>query len=65
MKGDKELLTEEFREYFVGIKENQFGFEGLVLDKNKIEKVYNERVLIEKPSLEEIVLYFTRGNGCA
>ncbi len=65
VRGAKELLTDEARDYFIGVKENKFGFEGLVEDKHFAEEFFDGRVVIEKPGLEEIMIYFTRGNGCA
>jgi ABC-2 type transport system ATP-binding protein len=65
VRGAKELLTDEARDYFIGVKENKFGFEGLVEDKHFAEEFFGGRVVIEKPGLEEIMIYFTRGNGCA
>ena len=65
VKGAKELLTEETRDYFVGLRENQFGFEGLVADKQMMGKAFGDRLIIDRPDLEEIMLYFTRGNNRA
>ncbi len=63
VKGKKELLDSNTRKYFIGIKENSFGFEGLVNDKQKIRRLFKEQVIFEKPSLEDIMLYFTRRNS--
>jgi ABC-2 type transport system ATP-binding protein len=60
VKGPKELLGTSGREAFVSIKENKFGFEGLSKDKQKIKTLYKDKVIIEKPQLEDIMLYFTR-----
>lgn len=37
VKGSKDVLNEDTKKYFVGIKENKFGFEGLVKDKKQIK----------------------------
>lgn len=60
IKGPKDFLTEETRPLFVGLRESQYGFAGLVADK---ETIKDGRVVIEKPSLDELMLYYTRGNG--
>ncbi|WP_221760728.1 ABC transporter ATP-binding protein [Bacillus salinus] len=60
VKGAKQLLTEEVKDYFVGIKENQFGFEGLVQDRALINKAIKDSVIIDKPTLEDIMLYSVR-----
>lgn len=61
VKGDKALLDRDIREEFIGIKENQFGFEGLVSDRHRAQKIFQDHALIEKPCLEDIMLYHTRG----
>jgi ABC-2 type transport system ATP-binding protein len=60
IKGAKDLLDPEVRKNFIGIRENQFGFEGLILDKQKAKRLFREHAVIEKPSLEDIMLYYTR-----
>lgn len=60
VKGTKEFLTEQKRKNFISIKENQFGFEGLAKNRDSINKFNNNGIIIEKPSLEDVMLYFTR-----
>ena len=62
VKGPKELLDSDIRKEFIAVKENHFGFEGLIADKEKARKIFKESIVIEKPTLEDIMLYFTRGN---
>ncbi len=62
VKGGKELLDGTTRKSFVGIKENQFGFEGLTKDRIQARKKFGDRIIIEKPTLEDIMLYHTRRN---
>ncbi|HHY90533.1 MAG TPA: ABC transporter ATP-binding protein [Clostridiales bacterium] len=61
IKGDKNLLNQENRKYFIGLRENQFGFEGLIRNKDKLNRDFANQVLIEKPSLEDIMIYYMRG----
>lgn len=56
----KELVSESNLGEFIGIKKNQYGFEALVQDKEKIKKLYGDKVIIEKPALEDIMIYYTR-----
>lgn len=58
VKGNIELLDRDIRKNFIGIHENKFGFEGLVNDRDVVKMISDERVIIEKPSLEDIMLYF-------
>lgn len=62
VRGARGLIRDEDRAYFIGIRENRFGFEGLAKDRKRIRSAYGDSVVIEKPSLEDIILYFTRGN---
>lgn len=57
VKGRKELLNSQTKEIFVGVDENSFGFEGLVTDRGEAKKVLGDEIIIEKPSLEDIMLY--------
>jgi ABC-2 type transport system ATP-binding protein len=61
VKGGLELLNGETRKEFVGIRENSFGFEGLTRNINKIKKLFGNKILIERPSLDDIMVYTVRG----
>ncbi|MEG6569673.1 phenol-soluble modulin export ABC transporter ATP-binding protein PmtA [Thermoanaerobacterium thermosaccharolyticum] len=60
VKGSKELIDSEIKKNFVGININKYGFEGLAYNKNKVKRIFGEKVVIEKPTLEDIMLYHTR-----
>ncbi|MEW5784198.1 MAG: ABC transporter ATP-binding protein [Bacillota bacterium] len=60
VKGARELLNTDFKDHLVGVRENRFGFEGLIKNKEAVKRLFRDSVVIEKPSLEEIMLYFTR-----
>lgn len=61
IKGEKELLLDKnFKDCIIGIKENQFGFEGLTKDKNNALKYVAGKGKIEKATLEDLILYYTR-----
>lgn len=62
VKGDKKLLTSENRKDFVAIKENSYGFEGLTKEVNKLSKAYGDKLVMEKPNIEEIMLYYIRSD---
>ena len=61
VKGKKELLDDETKKIFISIDENTFGFKGLVNNKNKAYEIFGEEVLYDKPNLEDILTYYTRG----
>jgi ABC-2 type transport system ATP-binding protein len=60
VKGPKELIRSNGSKGFVGIRENQYGFEALVQNKEEFRKLYGDKVVIEKPTLEDIMVYYTR-----
>ncbi|MEK6266792.1 MAG: sodium ABC transporter ATP-binding protein, partial [Clostridium sp.] len=62
VKGGKELLDNDIRREFVSIKETNFGFEALTKDILKARKIFNGKGIIEKASLEDIMVYTVRGN---
>lgn len=59
VKGGIEDLTEELREKLIGHKSSSYGFEGLISSKDK--KYINENLLLEKPSMDEIIVFYIRG----
>jgi len=59
VRGNKEILNSDSNKDFINVKENQFGFEALVKDKNRIRKIYGDKIIIEKPNIEDIMLYYT------
>jgi len=63
VKGDKELLDSDTRREFVSIKETSFGFEALTKDIVNARKIFKGKGLIERASLEDIMVYTVRGNG--
>ena len=61
IKGSKERLGELSREHIVAVKENSFGFEALARNRREMAKRYGDAVLIEKPTLEDILFHTVRG----
>lgn len=57
VKGGLDILTSSARKEFIGIKENSFGFEALTNNIAKTKAMFKNEVLIEKPSLEDIMFY--------
>ncbi|MDF2503370.1 MULTISPECIES: ABC transporter ATP-binding protein [Clostridium] len=62
VKGDKGILDKNIRDKFIGINENSFGFEGLTNNTEDIRKLLRDKVLIERASLDDIMVYTVRGN---
>jgi len=60
-KGAKELLTGNIEKEFLGIRKNSFGFEALSDDYKKVKEYFGDKVVIEKATLEEIMIFSVRG----
>lgn len=62
VKGNNELLQKETEDIFISVNKNRFGFEGLVKSKEKAYDLFGEEAVYDKPNLEDILAYYTRGN---
>jgi ABC-2 type transport system ATP-binding protein len=62
VKGDNSLLDMDTRKEFVSIKENSFGFEALTTNVSSIKRKLGDKILVEKATLEDIMVYSIRGN---
>lgn len=63
VKGKKELLDSDTKKEFISVRENSFGFEALTKNIEDIKRVFKRDILIEKPTLEEVMVYTVRGNA--
>ena len=62
VKGPLNLLDNDIRKEFAGIRETRSGFSGLVFDKKRAEMLFKGSCRIEKASLEDIMVYTVRGD---
>ena len=62
VKGNNELLEKETKDIFISVNKNSFGFEGLVKNREKAYELFGEEAVYDKPNLEDILTYYTRGN---
>ncbi|WP_222705329.1 ABC transporter ATP-binding protein [Bacillus marasmi] len=60
VKGNKELLDDETRKLFISIRESSFGFEGLTNNLGQFSASFKQNAIIEKASLEDIMVYTVR-----
>jgi len=63
VKGGNDLLNEETKTWFAGIRKSEFGFEALTDDVNKIKKNFGSDVVIDKANLEDIMYFSNLKNG--
>ncbi|MEK3699657.1 ABC transporter ATP-binding protein [Paenibacillus sp. FSL R10-2199] len=62
VKGGKELLDRDVRRWFVGIRENGLGFEGLISNRAEGERYFKDTAICETPTLEEIMYFTVKGS---
>lgn len=60
VKGGNEDLNPELEKNLLGFKKTPVGFEGLTDDKTRIKDLSGGKVLIEKPTIEDIMFYTVR-----
>lgn len=58
VKGGKELLDNDVRREFVGVRETGIGFEALSADRGGAVAMFGDSVMYQQPTLEDI-MYFT------
>lgn len=63
VKGSSELLDADTRQHFAGLRETAHGFEALSPDREGAVKLFDDSVLYERPSLEDIMYFTSRGEG--
>lgn len=61
VKGTLNLLDQETEREFVAIRKSNTGFEALTADKNRVENIFGDSVIVEKPTLEDIMYYTKKG----
>ena len=62
VKGKKEILDDDIKKDFIAININAYGFEGLMDNKDTAYELFGEEAVYEKVNLEDLILYYTRGN---
>ncbi|WBW95781.1 ABC transporter ATP-binding protein [Oceanirhabdus sp. W0125-5] len=62
VKGDKKMLNTHTRKLFLALNETEYCFEGVTNNKNAVREQMNG-VLIERPSIENIMLSYIGGNN--
>jgi ABC-2 type transport system ATP-binding protein len=60
VKGSKETLNTSNSKNLIGLRENHFGFEALTNNKKEVIKKFGNSVMIEKPTLEDIMVFSTK-----
>ncbi len=57
VKGGLDILDNAVKKDFIEIKKNKFGFSALVMNSPMLHEKYGNEIVIDKPSIEDIMLY--------
>jgi len=60
VKGSVAALSPDYEKYFIGINKTAYGFEGLTDNKAVLKKVLPQSTVYEVPTIEDIMVYYTR-----
>jgi ABC-2 type transport system ATP-binding protein len=60
IKGSLSLLNSETSKNLIGIRKNDYGFDALTADRKLAAALTKAGALMDKPTLEDIMLYYTR-----
>lgn len=61
VKGPLDLLKFDTEREFISVRKANTGFEGLIENAHSIENLFDKDVVIEKPSLEDIMYFMKKG----
>ncbi|WP_042351500.1 ABC transporter ATP-binding protein [Bacillus massiliigorillae] len=61
VKGPLDLLDSDTEREFISVQKANTGFEGLTENVNSIRELFNNEVVIETPSLEDIMYFMKKG----
>ena len=63
VKGKTELIDEDLRKEFIGVRVTPVGFEGLTDDIAKIKSLIRDQLVVETATLEDIMFYTVKGDS--
>ncbi len=61
VRGAREILTDETRGFFEGVRVRDYGFEGLTSRRAEARRRFGERAQVERASLDDIMVLMGRG----
>ena len=62
VKGGLDILDSNLEDEFVSVIKNKYGFSGLTTNYNKLYEKYGSTIVIDKPNIEEIMIYMAGDN---
>jgi ABC-2 type transport system ATP-binding protein len=61
VKGPSSVLTSSLESEFIGLRKSSVGFEGLILSQGKVADYLRSKSVVERPTLDEIMIYVVKG----
>ena len=61
VKGPLDLLDADTEQEFVAVQKTKSGFEALTMNKERAASLFGEMVVLERPTLEDIMYYTKKG----
>ncbi|HTY38504.1 MAG TPA: ABC transporter ATP-binding protein [Bacteroidota bacterium] len=65
VKGREEFVSGDNRIFFRGWRKHEYGFEALTSDAPRVRQLLGDRVVIERPTLEDMIFYMHNGGAHA
>lgn len=62
IKGGLDILDSNLEDEFISVIKNKYGFSGLTENFNKLHEKYGSNIVIDKPNIEEIMIYMAGDN---
>lgn len=63
VKGGPELLDSDTRAFFEGVREREYGFEGLTSHADEARRRFEGKAVVDRASLDDILVLLSRGEG--
>lgn len=61
VKGDNQFINEKTKKLFITLRQSQYGFEGITNKKTELRQLIPD-ILTERPTIEDVILAYVRGN---
>lgn len=60
VKFKKDLYDEDIKKEFISLKKNEYGYKGLMNNRNKAHEIFGNEAVYEKCSLDDILIYYVQ-----
>lgn len=60
VKGTLDILNKDVEKELIGLRKTKYNFEGLTKGTNKLRKLCGDKIIFEKATLDDIVVYYSK-----